>query len=41
MRTYDDTFSGEKIYPGKVHTPLSDIRDTMVELEDVATRTKE
>lgn len=21
MRTYDDTFSGEKIYPGKVRCP--------------------
>jgi ribosomal protein L24E len=21
MRTYDDTFSGEKIYPGKVRFP--------------------
>jgi hypothetical protein len=23
MRTYDDTFSGEKIYPGKVRFPDS------------------
>ncbi len=26
MRTYDDTFSGEKIYPGKVGIPDSSRR---------------
>jgi hypothetical protein len=26
MRTYDDTFSGEKIYPGKVRFPFTTSR---------------
>jgi hypothetical protein len=32
MRTYDDTFSGEKIYPGKVR--ISSARDDEVAKND-------